>query len=107
MALRHRLRRDALQREVRSHGLLECRIGAEHDLVTANHRGGSEVLGGHRLIGVALALQGHLEAAEVVEHHHLPLGEGLDDVVLHAEEHGAAVGLRHGGTVVDAAGQLL
>ena len=107
MALRHRLRRYALQREVRSHGLFQCGIGAEHDLVPLDHRGGSEVLGAHRLIGVALALQGHLEAAEVVEHHQLTFGEGLDDMVLHAEEHGAAVGLRHGGAVVDAAGQLV
>ena len=72
-----------------------------------DHRGGSEAFGLHHLIGVALALQGYLEAAELVEHHHLTLGEGFNDVVLHAEEHGAAVGLRHGGAVVNALGQLL
>ena len=36
--LRHRLRRYALQREVRSHSLLEGGIGAEHDLVPHDHR---------------------------------------------------------------------
>ena len=35
--LRHRLRRDALQREVLGDLLLECRIGTEHDLVALDH----------------------------------------------------------------------
>ena len=33
----HRVRRDALQREVPGDLLLECRIGAEHDLVPLDH----------------------------------------------------------------------
>ena len=72
--------------------------------MTSDVRRGQELLAGHGVSIVALTLKRHLEAAEVVEHHHLPLGEGLDDVLLHADEHGTAVGLRHGGAVVDALG---
>ena len=72
-----------------------------------DHRRGRELLVGDSLFGVALALQRHLQTAEVVEHHHLALGERFGDMLLHAQEHSATVGLRHGGAVVDTAGQLL
>ena len=50
--------------------------------MTANHISRFELLVGKRLSIVALALQRHLEASEVVEHHHLTLGESFDDMVL-------------------------
>ena len=105
--LREGIRADSLQRKVHSDRLFEDDIGAEHDAVTSDVRRGRELLILHRLAVVALALERHLEAAEVVEHDYLSLGEGFDDVLLHALEHGIAVALRHGGAVVDALGQLL
>ena len=72
-----------------------------------DHRRRRELVLIHHLLGVALALEAHLKAAQVVEHHHLTLGECLDDVVLHALEHRIAVRLRDGGRVVDASCELL
>ena len=75
--------------------------------MTLDHLGGLELLVGKGLGIVALALECHLEAAEVLEHHHLTFGKGFDDVVSHTLQHRVAVGLRDGGAVVDALGELL
>ena len=98
---------DTLQLKVLGYLLLEGGVGAEHDAVTLDHGRGREVQGTHACGIVALALKGDLEAAEGVEHHDLTFGEGLGDVLLHALEHGVAVGLGHGGAVVDALGELV
>ena len=99
------VRRDALQREVVCHGLLECGLGAEHDAVTLDVFRGTELLVLHRLTGVALAFERYLESTDVFEHHHLTLVESLDDVVLHALEHCVAIRLCHSGRVVDTLGK--
>ena len=107
LTLRHRLRRDALQRELLSHLVLEASIGAEDDAVSLDHLRGLEVLRGKHLLGIALSLEGYLETAKVVEHHHQTFGEGFCNMVLHTLEHRVAVGLRDGGAVVDALGEFL
>ena len=101
------LTRDSLQLEVLGDLLFESGVGTEDDAVALDHRCGRELLVGEGLCGVALALERHLESAEVLEHHHLTFGERLDDVVLHALEHRVAVRLGDGGAVVDASGELL
>ena len=105
--LRHPLARDALELDLLADFALELGVGAEDDLPTLDHLRGLEVGLGEHLLGVALALEGELEAADVLEHYDLSLVEGLDDVLLHALEHGVAVGGGHGGGVIDTLGELL
>ena len=45
--------------------------------------------------------------AKVLQHHHLTLGERLDDVVFHRLEHRITVTLGDGSRVVDTLGKLL
>ena len=103
----HPLARDALELELLANLLLESGFGTEDNLPVPDHLGGLELGVGEGLLVVALALERHLEAADVFEHYDLSLIEGFDDVLLHALEHGIAVGGGHGGGVVDTLGKLL
>ena len=99
--------RHAFQLEILLHIALKGGVGAEDDLVAADHVGRLELLAGENLLGVALTLKRDLESAEVFEHYHLSFEERLDDVVFHGLEHYVAVRLGHGGAVVDTLGELL
>ena len=105
--LRHPLARDALELDLLADFTLELGVGTEDDLPTLDHLRGLEVGVGEHILGVALTLEGELEATDVLEHYDLSLVEGLDDVLLHALEHGVAVGGGHGGGVIDTLGELL
>ena len=103
----HPLTRDALELELLAYLVLEFGLGAEDDLPSSYHLRWLKLLVGEHGLGVALSLERYLESANVLEHHYLSLVEGFDDVLLHALEHGVAVGHGHGGGVVDALGELL
>ena len=90
---------DALERDAAGHAALEVHFGAEEDAVALDLRCGVKVLGLHVGLRVALALEGHLQASQVVEHHHLSGEERLEDEGFDAGQHGLGVGLGHGGGV--------
>ena len=68
-----------------------------------DHGRGREVFGCHALSVVALSLEGHLEASEVVEHHYLSLNQCFGDEVFDCLEDGCCVGFGDGCRGVDVA----
>ena len=105
--LRQSFARDALDLDVLGDSVLELHLGTEDDAVDANHLRGLELGVAETRGVVALALQGDVERAEVVEHYALTAQERLGDEGFDTCQHGHDVTLGTGGGEGDVFGELL
>lgn len=106
LALLHRLRGDAFQREAACHIGFEFHFGAEHNLVPLDHGRGREIRGGHGILRIALAAQTNLQTAEVLQHYCLTGEECSSDEGFDTAQDSHGIGTRHGGAVVDVVGEV-
>ena len=96
-----------MQLDTAGNVVLEALLGTEDNLVSLDHHRGREVAGSHRILGEALALDGHLQAAEVLQHHYLTAKQRTGDEGLDAGEHSHRIGLGNGSGVRDVRSQVL
>ena len=105
--LLHRIRAESLQRKALGDILFELDLGAEDDAVTLDVVRGAELLVGHSLTGVALALDADVERAQVVEHHATACEQGLGDEGFDTCQHGHDVTFGTGGGEGDIFGKVI